>query len=441
MWRFKSIEDDFLPESLKLEKTSASPVGRIIIWVIMLLFVCSLIWSAVGRIDIVSVAQGRIIPDGYSKPVQSIIAAKVKSLHVGEGDVVRQGQLLLELDNTQLTHEQDNIKQQLEMRKQEQMRLMQLLTLIDNLSGTSTGSSLDASPNVSLDKVANVRWQAFADGFNTRLQQKEKLIKHSMTIQHEIKKLEALTPIIARQLENQRTLADKKYISQQQFLESRKKLITLKFDLQANRARYQENLASIIEIEKLLKQSVSQFRHDLHTEKVDLEKQQLQLTTQLKKNYQQLSQTRLKASVSGVVQQLQIRNADYVVKPAENLMLIVPSDSQYRVEAFIENKDIGFIEEGALVEIKIDGFPFTRYGVIHGVVELISADSITDKNVNSAYKAIIKIAEQHLNFADKKLPLSAGMNVQAEIITGQRTVLDYFLSPLVKQVKESIRER
>ncbi len=151
--------------------------------------------------------------------------------------------------------------------------------------------------------------------------------------------------------------------------------------------------------------------------------------------------TRLKAPVSGTVQQLAIHTLGGVVTPAQSLMVIVPADQPVEVEAMLENKDVGFVHVGQAVTVKVETFTFTRYGTIEGEIINVSNDAIEDQKLGLIYSSRIRLKSDHVQVNGRRVGLSPGMRVTAEIKTDQRRVIDYFLSPLTRSLNESLRER
>ncbi|MEO3958300.1 HlyD family type I secretion periplasmic adaptor subunit, partial [Chromobacterium piscinae] len=151
--------------------------------------------------------------------------------------------------------------------------------------------------------------------------------------------------------------------------------------------------------------------------------------------------TQLTAPVSGSVQQLAIHTVGGVVTEAQPLLAVVPANEALEVEAQIENKDIGFVRPGQAVTVKVESFPYTRYGYLDGVVETVSHDAQQDEKRGLLFPARIRLKQSHLVIDGARVNLSAGMAVSAEIKTGKRRVIDYFLSPLQEHVGEGMRER
>ncbi len=149
----------------------------------------------------------------------------------------------------------------------------------------------------------------------------------------------------------------------------------------------------------------------------------------------------LRSPVDGVVQQLSVHTVGGVVTPAETLMHVVPRTGPLEVRCRVLNKDIGFIRAGQVAEVKVEAFPFTKYGIIDGLVLHISKDAIPDEKLGLVYDARIVMAATQI-FADSRMiNLSPGMTVTAEIKTGKRKIIEYLLSPLMRYQDEALRER
>jgi hemolysin D len=145
--------------------------------------------------------------------------------------------------------------------------------------------------------------------------------------------------------------------------------------------------------------------------------------------------------VDGVVQQLKVHTIGGVVQPAEPLLVVVPKDQLLEVEARVLNKDIGFVRSGQPVTVKVESFPFTRYGVLRGTVGSVSRDAIADDKLGLYYAARVLVPQGKMNIDGVDVQLSPGMAVTAEVTTGQRRLIEYVLSPVMAHISESGRER
>ena len=220
----------------------------------------------------------------------------------------------------------------------------------------------------------------------------------------------------------------------------------------------QESAAAVAAITEARAQTAAEFRRTLFSELVEAERKASGLSEDLIKATQRTQLQALTAPVDGAVQQLSVHTIGGVVTPAQALLVVVPSDSHLEVEAMLSNRDIGFVHPGQDVQVKVDTFPFTRYGLIHGRVVSVSQDAIArDKPVEKApglesnssepkgqelvYSARITLDSTQMQVEENLVNLSAGMAITAEIKTGSRAVITYLLSPLTRYKQESLRER
>ncbi|WP_139144720.1 HlyD family efflux transporter periplasmic adaptor subunit, partial [Janthinobacterium sp. HH100] len=150
---------------------------------------------------------------------------------------------------------------------------------------------------------------------------------------------------------------------------------------------------------------------------------------------------RLTAPVDGTVQQLKVHTVGGVVPAAQALMQIVPRQGRLEIDAMLENRDVGFVQAGQAVAVKIDAFDYTKYGTVPAVVSSVSRDSIEDEKKGPVYAVRITLRQPSIVVDGRLVPLSAGMAVRAEIRTGTRRVVEYVLSPLVRHQKEALHER
>jgi hemolysin D len=450
----------FLPAALEIVETPASPTGRAIGGTLIALFLAALVWTSLGHVDIVATASGKVIPTGRSKVIQPLEAGVVRSIRVADGQSVSAGDLLVELDPTivqgEINHLQsDQLAAQLDI-----ARLRAALTDSDDPLSAFQPPKRTEAPLIAMQRqflMAQTTEQrsklAALDGHRT---QKEAELA---TISATIEKLNAVVPTIEERVNIRKSLSE--YGSRLQYFEVLQQLTEGQQERLVQKSRLKEVQAAIAAIVETRAQTVGEFRRTLFGELAEAERKAAGLTADLMKAEQRLKLQELTAPVSGVVQQLAIHTLGGVVTPAQALMVIVPSDSPLEIEAAVSNRDIGFVHTGDDVEIKIDTFDFTRYGLLHGKVRTISADSIAkeanekqnDKAAGSSessndsagqqltYAARISVSGQEIRVEDKTVRLSPGMTVTAEIKTGSRRIISYLLSPLLKSGQESFRER
>ncbi len=430
----KNIETEFLPAALELEETPASPAGRLMIWTIVLLFTSGIAWASMGQLDIVTVATGKIIASGHSKQIQAMDIGTVKAIHVQEGQAVRKGDVLIELDDRSARADEQRLSNEKQLLQKEIERLDSLLDMVN-------GSIDSADETGHLDQLGHAQWQEYSDSRQSLISIREKLEVEQKSLQTQVEKYRKLLPIVSKKADNFKKLSNRKLLAEQQYLEAEQQRIEVVHELKTLYARSEENMAGVKEAEDRLQQYISEFKRSL-LQKQDETQHGIQVIQQeLVKADRRIKLQTLLAPVDGVVQQLVMHTVGGVVSPAQVLMIVVPQQANLEVEAFVENRDIGFVEAGQQVEVKIEAFPFTRYGVIRGEITHLSRDAIADEHKGLIYKAQIALHDNQVMVNGRAVALSPGMNVTAETKTGKRRMIEYFLSPLLRAKNESLRER
>ena len=452
----------FLPAALEIVETPPSPLGRAIGATIIALFALALLWATLGKVDIVATATGKIIPTGYSKVIQPFETGVVRAIHVADGKIVKAGDVLIELDPTINEGETAHLQADLQSAQLDIARLHAALAETDDpLAAFHPPEGADAAL-VAMQRqflVAQVaEHKAKIAALDGQKAQKEAELA---TITATINKLEAVIPTIQERVDIRKALNE--YGSRLQYFEVLQQLIESQQERLVQQSHAHEAQAAVAAITDTRGQTVAEYRRTLFGELTEAERKAAGTAADLSKAQERTKLQLLTAPVSGEVQQLAVHTVGGVVTPAQTLMMIVPSDSRLEIEAMVSNRDIGFVHAGDDVEIKVDTFDFTRYGLLHGRVLSISADSIVrdvgndkanDKPAGGAASATSEPKGQELSYAarisldrtqmqveDKLVNLSPGMAVTAEIKTGSRRIIGYLLSPLMKYKEESLRER
>jgi hemolysin D len=451
----------FLPAALEIVETPPSPVGRAIGASIIAIFSLGLLWATFGHVDIVATATGKIIPNGHSKVIQPFETGVVRAIHVADGQSVSEGAVLIELDPTINASETTHLQSDLQAARLDIARLRAALADTDDPlaafqpAGGASPSLVAMQRQFLIAQLAEHKAKISAlDG------QKAQKEAELGTIQANIDKLDAVIPTIQERVKIRKQLNE--YGSQLQYFEVLQQLTESQQERLVQLSRYKEAQAALAAITETRTQTDAEYRRNLFSELNDAERKAAEYAADLAKAEQRTKLQLLTAPVAGVVQQLAVHTVGGVVTPAQTLLVIVPSDSRLEIEAMVSNRDIGFVHAGDEVEIKVDTFDFTRYGLLHGKVLSISSDSIVrdvpndksaDKPSGSAssssepkgqeltYAARISIDRTQMQVEDKLVNLSPGMAVTAEIKTGSRRIISYLLSPLMKYAGDSLRER
>ena len=434
-------ELDFLPAALEIQQRPPSPLGRAIGWTLMLLFLLTIAWATLGSADIVAVAQGRIIPNGHNKVIQPLEMSMIKTIHVHEGAQVAAGETLVDLDDQSVRADLQNIQQELSNLEQEHTRL----TILEKLLQSDV---LPVKPAVTADgltllqrQLLSAQWSEHQANLKALQAERRKRQAEQVSLQQQVHKLEAVLPLVAKRAETLRRLSEKKFLGESEFLEMEQERLEIENDLATNRKRADEIIAAIAEIDAQKEQVQRRFLSQVLLERQQNRKRSEALIQEQVKAASRLNAYTLVSPIDGVVQQLAVHTLGGIVTPAQQLMVIIPDQAVLEVEALVENRDIGFVREGQQVEVKIDAFPFTKYGIIPAEVTDLSNDAINDEVKGLVYKAKVTLKESRIRVDQKWVNLSPGMTVTAEVKTGTRRLIEFFLAPLLRYRQESIRER
>jgi hemolysin D len=260
-------------------------------------------------------------------------------------------------------------------------------------------------------------------------------------VREAIAKLDATIPLVKQRETDVKGLADQGFMNQHAGQDRTRERIELERDLALQKARLAEAQAAQAESQQSKAAFLAETRRALRERQATAQLKRDQLTQEGRKSDQRERLTQLTAPVDGTVQQLAVHTAGGVVTPAQVLMVVVPQGAEVTAEVVLENKDIGFVSNGQHAEIKLETFPFTRYGTVHATVKSVSADAVADEKRGAIFPATLQLNDTQLSVEGKKIALAPGMNLTAEIKTGKRRVIDYLLSPVQTATQESLRER
>jgi hemolysin D len=438
-------EVQFLPAALALQEQPVHPAPRYIQWTIMAFAALTLLWACVGEIDVVATASGKIVPSGKSKVIQPSEVAVVKAIHVYDGQQVNVGDLLIELDTSMTGADVERLNSDLLAAQVDSARAQALLDAIQ--SNRAPTSLAQLIPHASSEQqLAAQRWlqgqylelQSTLEQSGAAIEQRSAEIQAA---QSTVASLELSLPITRELAADYKRLLERQFVAKHAYLEKEQIRLDQERELSIQQSRVRELSAAKKAVQSQQNSVIAQARRAMLDLQHESEQRAAALTQELKKAQQRDSLMSLTAPVDGTVQQLAIHTNGGVVTEAQPLMVIVPSDQPVEVEAMLENKDIGFVRPGQTVEIKVETFSFTKYGVVDGVVQSISNDAIEDERLGLVYSARIQLKKNAIQVGENLIALSPGMAVRAEVKTDKRKVIDYFLSPLKVYVDQSLSER
>lgn len=449
----------FLPAALEIIETPPSPVGRAVVMTIIAFMTGVLGWSIFGQVDIVATAQGRVIPTGKSKVIQPFETGVVREIMVADGQMVEAGDVLVELDPTTDMSDEKRLQFAYMQDRLDMLRLRALLagkTVFDVPNDVEPSMASVAERQMEAQIAEN---RAKLEGVERQSAQKR---AEGREIKAAIEKIEASLPLISEQRDIRSALLANQYGSRLSYLQVQQQVVESQHELDAQKQRREENVEALAALDRQHEQIAAEYRKNLLA---DLAKAQVlgsEHSAETAKAAMRRKLRTLRAPVGGSVQQLAVNTLGGVVTPAQPLMVIVPQGAGLEIEATLANKDIGFVHKGQPVEIKIETFDFTRYGLLHGVVESVSQDAVMPQDgqdghtsrrsgsqerdskeqpAEPSYVAHVSLAGATIRTEHGLAHLEPGMAITAEIKTGKRTIIDFLLSPLRKLSNESLTER
>ncbi|HNY64455.1 MAG TPA: HlyD family type I secretion periplasmic adaptor subunit [Deltaproteobacteria bacterium] len=449
------IERQFLPAALEILDTPPSPVGRTLAWVIMAVFSTAVLWACLGHVDVIAVAQGKLIPSGRVKVIQPLEKGVVKTLHVSDYQYVEKGAPLIELDRTLTGADQARLAEELsfiEASIERQELFVKLLDSpgkpvdlprLDSLLSARTRSEGHAS-RVRLLHQQLKSYQSKREALTAELMEKDAQRRSSAAL---ISQMEETLPLALMRLQAYQSLRSTGAVSGFDCMDREKEYIDQRQALAAERARQEQLTASVRIMEKEIQALDADARRQALSDIQESERQRQAIRQELTKAADLNARQIITAPVSGEVQQLAVNTIGGVVTEAQPLMLIVPRGEHLEAEVNVENKDIGFIREGQKAEVKVHTFPFTRYGVIGATVEGVTRDAVESREAQGdekralAYRMRLRLDRSSMMIDGRRVSLAPGMAVTAEVKTGRRRLIEYFLSPLIRHVDESVQER
>lgn len=435
---------DFSPPLLRLQEAPPNPLGRKVLWSLLALLLALILWAFIGKLDIVAVAEGKLIPESYIKIIQPAESGIIKEILVEEGQKVLANQVLMRMDT--LISEADSKS----IDADHQRKRLTLRRIEAELSGQTFETQADDPPQLAQEIAA--QYQANRNALEAALaEERSRLIKarQDMAAAEQVrKKLEEVLPHYRKQDQAYEKLVKDGFAGVLMGSDKKRERMEKEQELQTQGFLIESAKANILQSEKKLTQIDSDYRRQLHAERNDVRGQFDKLSQEVAKQTYRQSLLELKAPQDGVIKDLATHTAGTVVQPGTILLTLVPKDETLRAEVWITNEDIGFVREGQPVKLKFSAFPFQKYGMLEGTVEHVSADSADSNSTGQnrkpeplLYKALVRLKQMALIMDGQHFALSPGMQTTAEIWLGDRTVMEYLLSPVKKAWYEAARER
>lgn len=445
---FKAREDrlqyEFLPAAEEIIETPPSPFGRIVLWFTTALLVIAFAWSYFGKLDIIAPATGRIVPEGSIKTIQPASTGVVAEIKVSEGQKVKKGDLLIQLENSIAKSDVKTAEQALTVARLERDILAKTIageSVVEAVNAADIPDSIKQHLIALADSrvsASEVQQQLLASGTSSAQQQVEIQKGNKRAIEDNIMKLRTREEELQRDLENATAFNEASIRNELRSVQQQ--IASLEASLPVHDAQIAQAQAGVGEANERLSAYNAENRLTAFSDIVDGEKDITELENTLAKAKEIVEQLSIIAPVDGTILSLATKTVGGVVTVAQPVVEIVPEGTQLVVDTTVQNKDIGFIQVGQPVVIKIDTYSFQRYGYLKGTVQDISPDAILDERQGLVYKMKVAIDSSETS-KNNTIDITPGMSVTAEITTGNRRIIEFFLDPLITRTDASLEVR
>ncbi len=436
----KKLLLDFMPAALEIQERPPSPVGRLVGWIIMALFCIGVLWAALSHVNVVVTAEGKVIPTGKVKIVQSTEEGRIKEILVSDGQTVSAGDALVVIDETSAVAD----RRRLEIESGKALLSIQRLKSELGQKVLIGEGLIDAEQSLATtNRLLSANNRAFQEQLNLLSSELSQAKAAKAAAVSDVSRLKAKVDYYHDLLPKRQRQADIGLIAGQEVDEISFQLKTASKEHQSAQGRLNEARANQRHVQEKKAALISDNDSELLSELAVAEYEYNALEQELVKIKERLSQQVLKAPVDGVVQQLAVNTIGGYISRGQELMVIVPKDSVLQLDIQILDKDIGFVEAGMPVEVKVNAYEYTRYGMLQGSLQWIGNDAVVDDIKGPVYPAKVLLDDIRLpnKVKGRVAQVSPGMGVNLDVQIGKRRLIEYFLSPLIRYKKESLNER
>lgn len=425
---------EFKPVLSEIEEAPVSPIGRLTFWIVTAIIIFTILWLIIGKVDIVVTTRGIVIPQGEAKIIQPLETGIVSAIHVKEGDFIKRGMPIVDIDPTTTAPAMEAVKDNLANTKLEFERLKAVHTGKNFSPADNTAGDIKLQKNIyELDKeiinsqlkIKDSELSAVNDELSIANTEKQADIEFLKDAKDRLIRLQKVTDIIAKD----------------ELIEAKNKVQTYQTEITKLNYKISELNNRKIKILKEKSNILADYKSKNAEKIANTKKQMNELQASADEiTFKNTKQT-LVSPCDGYVDKLFIHTLGGVVTPAQELAAITPADMPLLIKATVLNQDIGFVKEGMPVSVKIDTFNFQKYGMIDGKVLTISKNSINDEKLGPVYEIYINPLTNTLNVEGKNEPIRTGMTLTAEVNVGKRRIIEFFIYPLIKYLDEGMSVR
>lgn len=434
---------EFLPSALEIIEKPSSPVGRGIIWIIFIFILFIVVWSIVSKVDVVSNARGKIIPSGKLKTIQPLEEGIIKKIYVEEGQSVKKGDLLVEFDSTMKKADTVVIKKTLALYKLElelkehtiKDKFVKIKDILNRYKDVDTSKIYsEYNAYISEKKV----YESALNEIKLTMARSRVELQKTISSLNQAKNKYSLLKIETKSYNQLKELGG---VTEHDWLAKQTEMKIAQEEIAIKEAECKSIEIIINETEAQLENHIRKHEFELNSKILELQREILYFEGNLTKIQKQYELKKIYSPADGRINQIGITTVGGIATPASVIMTVVPEKTPLVAELLVLNKDIGFVEIGQIVEMKLDTFPFQRHGLLVGSVVRISPDAYNDEKLGLVYKVVVDIKENNVTHNGKIIQLVSGLSMTGEIKTGKRRVIEFFLSPIIKYKDESLKVR
>jgi hemolysin D len=443
---------DFSPALLRIQQQPPAPLAGWMLRLLLALLAALLLWAAFGQLDIVAVADGKLVPSSYLKIVQPAEQGIVKEILVREGESVQAGQVLIRMDTALAAADIRAIQADHDNKRLALRRIDAQLAGIG--FSTEMGDPAQLALQVEAQYVANVR--AYENALAQERSVLDKARNDLAAARQTRAKLQQVLPHYIEQEKAFEKLTKDGFAGRIMYTDKQRERIEKEQDLRTQEFMIRSSRALIAQSEAKIEQISADYRRNLQAERVEVASQLERVSQELAKLAHRHELLELRAPQAGIVKDLATHTAGTVAAPGTILMTLVPEGDRLIAEVWLSNQDVGFVRPGQEAKLKLAAFQFQKYGLVDGKVAHVNADATEAPSANTrsdaltgrdrpmgplAFRTLVELSGQELSVDGRSYPLQPGMQVSSEIHLGTRTILEYLLSPVQKAFHEAGRER
>jgi membrane fusion protein, adhesin transport system len=414
--------------------------AHLLLFAIAAFFVVFFAWASWAELEEVTRGEGKVIPSRQVQKVQNLEGGIVAELLVREGAIVERGQILVRIDNVRAASEL----------RESRKRYLALLGALGRLHAEVEEADIALAPEVlaeapevaqnerALYRARRDALQSELDVLRSQALQREQELDELAT---RIGQLERSHAFALEELEITEPLATNRVVSKVQLLRLQREVNDLAGELEATRLAIPRAEAALREATRRIEERQLGFRAEAQRELTAVRAEAAALQEVITAEADMVSRTEVRSPVRGTIKQLFVNTVGGVIQPGADLVEIVPLEDNLLVEAKVRPADIAFLRPGQPAVVKVTAYDFAIYGGLDAVVEDISADTIVDERGDSFYRVRVRTHDSALSEAGEPLPIIPGMTTQVDILTGEKSVLDYLLKPILRAKERALRER